>query len=176
MVGQTRPIKKKLHRHFSQGSEIANYVAARINLKKSITLVFFFFSMLTDNNSANNTDAWHIRNPCCVKSQFTDPNNIRFKTFGHTANYSMKYLCDQRPDSPYRFMVMGTRNPVDCQLSQPYITYSSKNETIDNMATCGNTEYLGYNRNGRYVRSIYGSDAANDQQFPNPPPFVWQPL
>jgi hypothetical protein len=94
---------------------------------------------------------------CAIKDMFSDPNNARFKVFGRPANYS-GYECDQRPDNTYRFMVQGSRNPVDCQLSQPYITYSGKNDTIDYMAGCGSEKYLGYNRNGRFIKNIYGTE------------------
>lgn len=67
------------------------------------------------------------------------------------------FECDQRPDNVYRWMIQGSRNPVDCTLSQPYITYSGKNDTIDNMSTCNSARYLGYNRNARWVGSIYGN-------------------
>lgn len=98
---------------------------------------------------------WKLPDPtCCIKDPFSDPTGARFKVFGHPKNYG-PYECDNRPDNAYRYMVQGNRNPVPCDLSQPYITYSGKNETIDNMSTCHNLKYQGYNRNGRYVQSIY---------------------
>ena len=81
----------------------------------------------------------------------TDPNDARAgRTYGRTKNYS-RYELDCRPDDALRFMVQGTRNPVDCQLSQPFISYS-KNDQIDYMSTCGTPSY---NRNGRFVGNIY---------------------
>jgi hypothetical protein len=90
----------------------------------------------------------------CIKDPFSDPTGSRFKVFGNSKNYS-KYECDPRPDNVYRFLVQGTRNPTPCDLSQPYITFNGKNDTIDNMATCSDPKYNGYNRNGRFVQSIY---------------------
>ena len=91
---------------------------------------------------------------CCIKDPFSDPNGARFKVFGRPKNYS-SFECDGRPDNVYRWMVQGNRNPTPCDLSQPYITYDCKNDTIDNLSSCQNKSYQGYNRNGRFVQSIY---------------------
>lgn len=90
---------------------------------------------------------------CCIKDPFSDPNNSRYKVFGRYANYS-KYECRNEPDNTYRFLIQGERNPVPCEISQPFIM-KNKHDTIDYLSTCNNRKYLGYNRNGRYFESIY---------------------
>ena len=103
----------------------------------------------------NYSDSFVIPNTTCrVKDPFTDPNNARFKSFGNHKHYSVFEL-DCRPDNSLRYWIQGTRNPVDCSLSQPFITYSGKNDTIDFMASCSDPKYIGYNRNGRFEQSIY---------------------
>lgn len=91
---------------------------------------------------------------CCIKDPTTDPNNVRFKKNANEQNYS-HYELDMRPDNVYRYWIQGIRNPVPCDISQPYITASGKNDTIDYMASCNNPKYIGYNRNGRFVGSIF---------------------
>lgn len=109
------------------------------------------FRLLNTPNPAN-----QFTTSCCLKTILSDPNGARFKTFGNQSNYSC-FECDQRPDNPYRYMVQGTRNPIDCQLSHPFINAANPlNDTIDNLSTCGSLKYLGYNRNGRLVGSMYG--------------------
>jgi hypothetical protein len=109
------------------------------------------------NNSIPPNPANGFGTTCCTKTLFSDPNNARFKTCGNQANYPFRYECDMRPDNSYRFMIQGSRNPVDCHLSHPFINADNlQNDTIDNLSTCGALKYLGYNRNGRYVGSIYG--------------------
>lgn len=95
--------------------------------------------------------------PSCTKvlDPTTDPNSIRFKAPATYHNYS-QYECDNNPDNMYKYLVLGQRNPVQCCVSQPFITYTGKNETIDNMATCDSLRYLGYNRNGRLVDTVDG--------------------
>lgn len=100
-----------------------------------------------------------IRDPTCDAihpklDTTTDPNDVRFKTKTEYHNYS-KYECDTRPDNMYRYLILGQRNPVQCCMSQPYITSNGKNDTIDFMRSCDSQKYAGYNRNGRFDGSIY---------------------
>lgn len=88
---------------------------------------------------------------CCVKDVFTDPNNSRFKTYGKLQNYS-KYECDPRVFNADRFFVMGSRNPP-CDLAKPYMSVCGT-DTIDYTSTCD--KFATYNRNLRFVGSIYG--------------------
>ena len=122
-----------------------------------------YVNMIPDKSCPNcnlstdiSSDQFVLQNTTChIKDPFfSDPNQSRFKVFGRSKNYS-KYECKSTPDDVYRFMIQGQRNPVPCQLSQPFITYDGKNDVIDFMASCGDLKYMGYNRNGRYIKSIY---------------------
>ncbi len=95
-------------------------------------------------------------NQFCTKiiDPTTDPNDIRFKDPTIYKHYS-SFECDNRSDNVYRYLVLGQRNPVQCCVSQPYID-GGKNDTIDFMNSCNSLKYLGYNRNGRFIKSIYG--------------------
>ena len=97
-----------------------------------------------------------IHDPTCAKilDSTTDPNNIRFKATTDYHNYS-KYECDNRPDNKYRYLVLGQRNPVQCCVSQPVMSTSGKNDTIDYMSSCNDKKYQGYNRNGRWAGSLF---------------------
>ena len=117
-------------------------------------------------SSLNTTDSFTLPNnsrcelwkeACCVRDPFSDANDIRFnKPYGRLANYS-KYECaGNGADNPYKFLVVGSRNPIDCHLSTPFIIPNDTSNSIDNLSTCGNPKFLGYNRNGRFYDSIYG--------------------
>ena len=98
----------------------------------------------------------YINDPTCHirLDQTTDPNDVRYKTQTIYKNYS-KYECDNRPYDKYRYLVLGQRNPVQCCVSQPFISATGKNDTIDYMSSCNDKKYEGYNRNARWVESIY---------------------
>ena len=97
-----------------------------------------------------------INDPTCSKhlDSTTDPNDVRKKTPTQYHNYS-KYECDNRPDNKFRFLVLGQRNPVQCCVSQPFISATGKNDTIDYMSSCNDMKYKGYNRNGRWDGSLF---------------------
>lgn len=105
------------------------------------------------------SDEFNLRNTtCCIKNPFSDPQGARFKVFGREKHYS-KYECrDNSADNVYRFMIMGDRHPVPCDISQPFVTYDAKNDTVDFMASCDDPKYMGYNRNGRYEQSIFSNN------------------
>lgn len=88
---------------------------------------------------------------CCVGSPFSDPNNARFKTYGHLQNYS-RFECDPRVFNADRFFVMGTRNPP-CDIAKPYMQVCGS-DTIEYMEPCD--KFANYARNGRFYGSIYG--------------------
>jgi hypothetical protein len=97
-----------------------------------------------------------VNDPTCMKvlDPTTDPNNIRFKTQSEYHNYS-KYECDNSPYNMYKFLILGQRNPVQCCVSQPFISNTGKNDTIDYMRSCDDPKYKGYNRNGRFVGNLF---------------------
>lgn len=97
-----------------------------------------------------------VNDPTCTKilDPTTDPNSIRFKTPSTYHHYS-SYECDNSPYNVYKYLILGQRNPVQCCVSQPFITNTGKNDTIDFMRSCESTKYQGYNRNGRFVGNIY---------------------
>jgi hypothetical protein len=101
-------------------------------------------------------DKNHQKPGCCVKDPFTDPNNARFKTFGHLQNYS-RYECDSRPFDANRFFIMGARNPP-CDISYPFYQTCKTND-IEYMSKCDT--FQNYNRNGKFVGSIYGERVTN---------------
>jgi hypothetical protein len=119
------------------------------------------------NNSNNNTDGFHLqRDPCPIKDPLSDVNNARYKTFGRLKNYS-RYEIDATPYNSFRFWIQGSRNPIGCDLSQPYVTFSGKNDTIDYMSSCSCPKYDGYNRNGRFYSSMYTDQTKEAQLYQN---------
>ena len=104
----------------------------------------------------NDPTCVYVQDPSCARplDPTTDPNDVRFKTKTLYHNYS-KYECDTSPQNMYKYMILGQRNPVQCCVSQPFITDTGKNDTIDYMRSCDDPKYAGYNRNGRFINSIY---------------------
>ena len=98
----------------------------------------------------------YINDPTCQiqLDTTTDPNNIRQKAQTNYQNYS-QYEYDDRPDNKFRFLVLGQRNPIQCNVAQPFISMTGENDTIDYMQSCNDLKYQGYNRNGKWTASIY---------------------
>lgn len=85
----------------------------------------------------------------------TDPNDVRIKPPRPLVPHYSAYEFDPRPDNKYRYFVMGQRNPVPADVSQPYLRSNGAGDTVDYLASCRSPRYQGYNRNGRWSGSLF---------------------
>jgi hypothetical protein len=85
----------------------------------------------------------------------TDPNDVRLKPVLTAPPHFSSYEIDPRPDNKYRYFVMGQRNPVPWDVSQPFLRRSGAGDTVDYLASCQAARYRGYNRNARWTGSLF---------------------